>query len=98
MLLGKVGSVFYKIKTRRIGVACFRMLTDNDYLQQHLSKIGVTTFASCLLCGDDSINGWHLLICFKSKVYTGGASRFSLSYLYSTARQRIADWPKLGTG
>ncbi|GIX69142.1 hypothetical protein CDAR_486191 [Caerostris darwini] len=61
----------------RIGVACFRMLTGHGYHHQHLNKIGATISASCLLCGDGSMNGRHLLICSKLKdAYTGDASCF----------------------
>ncbi|GIY01706.1 putative gag-pol polyprotein [Caerostris darwini] len=68
---------------RRIGVACLRMLTGHDYLQQHRNKIDVTTSASCPLCGDNSMNGRNLLICSKLQdLYTGVASRLSLSHLY----------------
>ncbi|GIY44632.1 hypothetical protein CDAR_447901 [Caerostris darwini] len=87
LLLGKVGSTFIKNKSsipfdlpRRIGVACFRMLTGHDYLYKHLNEIGLTTSTSCPLCGDDFMNGGHLLIYSKLKeVYTGDASHFSLS-------------------
>ncbi|GIX91459.1 hypothetical protein CDAR_201041 [Caerostris darwini] len=74
---------------RRIDVAFFRMLMGHDYLQRHLNKIGVTASTLCLLFGDDSMNGLHLLICFKLKVvYTEDASHFSLSHLYWIERQR----------
>ncbi|GIX94866.1 ADAMTS-like protein 5 [Caerostris extrusa] len=48
---------------RKIGVACFHMLTGRDYLKQHFNKIGVTeTSASCHQYGDDAMNGRHLHI------------------------------------
>ncbi|GFX15911.1 hypothetical protein TNCV_1062331 [Trichonephila clavipes] len=48
---------------RSLGVACFRLLTRQDYLQSHLHRIAVKNFACCHMCHQGEMVGDHLRHC-----------------------------------
>ncbi|GFV34767.1 probable RNA-directed DNA polymerase from transposon BS [Trichonephila clavipes] len=49
--------------SRLEGVACFRIITGHDYLQDHLFKIGLADSALCPLCNSVPMTGEHLSAC-----------------------------------
>lgn len=44
-------------------VASFRLITGHDCLAAHLFRIGVLPDPNCTLCGDDFMDGFHILHC-----------------------------------